>query len=135
MLSEWTGAQSEIELSSAMTQPHASGFNAVAGALVEGERKALVDAMWAGGATIVDQISGTVVQVGPDRVPETGEALFYFGFLGSKRDGISTQHYMIPASDECTAITRAHELYEKLPKRRKGSSLRVMLGKPPSKRP
>ncbi len=38
----WTGAQSEIELSSTMTKASASGFNAIAGALVDKEKKALV---------------------------------------------------------------------------------------------
>lgn len=117
-----------------MTQPTASGFNAIAGALIEADRKALVEAMWAGAGTIVDQFSGTALPVSPDRLAEPGEMLFYVGFLGSKRDGIPTQHYMMPATDERTAVTRAHELYEKLPKRRKGSSLRVMVGKPPLKR-
>lgn len=117
-----------------MSQSAPAAFNAVAGALVEADRKALVEAMWAGGGTIIDQTSGTATPVEPDRVGLPGEPLFYVGFLGSKRDGIPTQHYMIPAPDERTAIGRAHELYEKLPKRRKGSSLQVRLGKPPSKR-
>lgn len=118
-----------------MTQLATACFNGVAGALAGGERRALVEAMWAGSGTAVDQSAGAVVSVCPDQIAEPGEVLFYVGFPGSKRDGIPTQHYMMPAPDERTAITRAHELYEKLPKRRKGSALRVMLGRPPLKRP
>lgn len=88
--------------------------------------------MWAGTGQLVDQASGQATPILPDRTVQAGEMLFYVGFLGSKRDGIPTQHYMIPAPDDRTAVTRAHEFYELQPRRRKGSSLRVMLGKPPS---
>jgi hypothetical protein len=106
-------------------------FNAVAGALTAQDRKALVESMWAGAGHLIDKASGQTIPVLPDKVAQAGELLFYVGFLGSKRDGIPTLHYLIPAPDERTAVARAHELYEMQPRRRKGSSVRIMLGKPP----
>lgn len=94
-------------------------FNVVAESLSAKERKALVESIWAGERNIV-----------PDLPAADGELLFYVGFPGSTRDGIPTQHYMVGARDEGGAVARAHELYQRLPRIRKGASLRVMLGRP-----
>lgn len=94
-------------------------FNAVAKRLGAKERKALVESIWAGESAVV-----------PDLPAVNGEVLYYVGFPGSTRDGIPTQHYMVGARDEGAAIARAHDLYQRQPRIRKGASLRVMLGRP-----
>lgn len=108
-----------------------SSFNAVAGALIAQDRKALIDSIRSTG---VGQVSGgaAMISVTADQPGQGSERLFYVGFPGAKRDGIPTQHYLVPASDEREAVTRAHQLYELQPRRRKGASLQVMLGKPPT---
>jgi hypothetical protein len=107
-------------------------FNSVALGLSGKDRGALCEAIWAGKAELVDEKTQERYVVLPDAMPAAGEHLFCVSFLGSKRDGIPTQHYMIPAVDDRTAVRRAHERYVLEPRHRKGSSLRVMLGKPPA---
>jgi hypothetical protein len=117
-----------------MNAPASRAFNAVAATLSANARKALIEAMWSGAGQLLDEASGQAVAVLPDRAPQDGEHLFYVSFLGSTRDAIPSQHYMIPAPDDRTAVMRAHELYEKEPRRRKGSSLRLLFGMPPELR-
>ena len=109
-------------------------FNAVADLIDTKERKTLVEALWAGSGHLLDAGFGQTVTVVPDIVAEAGEVLFYVGFPGVKRDNIPTQHYMVGARDEGTAVAKAHELYKQQPRTRKGASLRIMLGRPPSPR-
>ena len=71
-----------------------------------------------------------MIAVTADQPGQGSKQLFYVGFPGAKRDGIPTQHYLVPASDEREAVSRAHQLYELQPRRRKGSSLQVMLARP-----
>lgn len=117
-----------------MDSPTTVPFNAIAGELSAKDRKAFVESMWAGGVDLLDETSGHRVQVLPDNPPQPGEYLFYVGFLGAKRDDIPTQHYLVPAQDDQTAMIRAHELYALQPRRRKGSALRVIFAKPPELR-
>lgn len=105
-------------------------FNAVAGGLAEKDRKALVESVRIGASQWLDPATGVLRMVVPDQKPESGEQLFYVGFLGSTRDAIPSQHYLMPAVDTPAAIKRAHQLYELQPKRRKGASLRVLVGEP-----
>lgn len=115
-----------------MIPPAARTFNTVAANLTAQDRKALLASIWAGEGRVLDDESGQSIPVSPDKLAQDGELLFYVGFLGSKRDAIPTQHYMIAAPDGRTAVARAHELYQQQPRQRKGASLQVMVGKPPS---
>lgn len=87
--------------------------------------------MWRGDAEITDEESQVTLTVVPDKMPLLGEFLFYVSFLGSTRDRIPTQHYMIAAMDVSSAIKLAYQRYVLEPRHRKGSSLRVLTGAPP----
>src|SRR5690606_18974355 len=102
----------------------------IAGALSAKDRKAVIDSIRAAGVAQIPAGSG-MVSVTADKPAQGSERFFYVGFPGAKRDGIPTQHYLVPASDEREAVSLAHQLYELQPRRRKGSSLQVMMGTPP----